>query len=113
MYNFAEILEGPESQVVSRSQGIVTFDCRVRGEQIEWWINDILSTPERNEELINWDADFIFSERVDGKINSTALIPTTMRFNSSTVQCISLNISHTEPSSAAVMIIAGKIQLFY
>ena len=109
-----EILEAPESQVVSQNlQGTVSFHCRVRGEQLEWTYNDELNNVGRNEELFSLGGDIVTSSRVNDEINSTIKFPNTMQFNNTRVHCVSLNKSGTTPSDVALMIIAGIAILFH
>ena len=107
-YNDTEILEGPETQVVSSDESSVTFNCRIRGEDVEWTINEILSDPTENMRLIdNYDVQFYKTPRVNGQINASITFPNIQYFNSTRVICVSLNATGTSPSSEAAMITAG------
>ena len=102
------ILEAPRSQIVSRDRGNVVFRCRVKGEELEWIVNDKINSIERNTRLIELGVQFTQSPRVDGKINATISFPTTSSFNATRMRCVSLNATGTLGSTEAVMIIAGR-----
>ena len=107
-YNDTEILEGPETQVVSSDESNVTFNCRIRGEDVEWTIDGRSNDPTENIRLIvNYGVEFNRSPRVNGQINVSITFPNIPHFNSTRVICVSLNASGTSPSSEAVMITAG------
>jgi hypothetical protein len=102
-----QILEGPETQVVSSDESSVTFNCRIRGEDVEWTINGKLSDQTENTRLIGLGVEFNKSPRLNGQINASITFPNIPYFNSTRVICVSLNASGTSQSSEAVMIIAG------
>ena len=107
-YNDTEILEGPETQVVSSDESSVTFNCRIRGEDVEWTINGRLSDPTENIRLIvNYGVELSRSFRLNGEINASITFPNIPRFNSTRVICVSLNATGTSQSSEAAMITAG------
>ena len=107
-YNDTEMLEGPETQVVSSDESNVTFNCRIRGEDVEWTINGRLSDPTENMRLIdNYDVEFNKSPRINGEINASITFPNIPDFNSTRVICVSLNASGTLNSPEVVMITAG------
>ena len=106
-YNDTEILEGPETQVVSSDESSVTFNCRIRGETLEWTTNGRLSDPTENIRLIGLGVEFNKSPRLNGKINASITFPNIPHFNSTRVICVSLNATGTSQSSEAVMITAG------
>ena len=106
---FAGILEEPRSQVVSSQQEWATFSCRVKGEDLQWYINDKPPTTGSYDPLIAAGAEFTKTPRVDGKLNSTVTLPTDISygFNSTRLGCIAYNSSNGLRSANAVMTIAG------
>ena len=87
----------------------VTFSCRVRGEEMEWWINGEYSSHQRNQKLHNAGVDFQRGSRVNGVVNGSITFPVTDKFNSTRLKCIALNLTTTYESSYAILTIAGII----
>ena len=85
----------------------MTFACRVRGEDMEWWINGEYRSHQRNEKLISSGVHFQKWDRVHGVLNGSITFPVTEKFNSTQLRCVALNISTTNESSDAVLTIAG------
>ena len=46
IYCFADILNGPQTQVVAPGE-IVTFNCHARGNSVYWYINGRYADPQR------------------------------------------------------------------
>ena len=93
--------------MVSSDVRNVTFNCRIKGEQLEWTINGALNDGDRNLQLIERGVEFIKSPRVNGEVNKTIVFPNTLDFNFTRVICVSLNATGTLSSQEAVMIIPG------
>ena len=93
--------------MVSSDVRNVTFNCRIKGEQLEWTINGTLNDGDRNLQLYVRGVRFIESPRVNGEINASLTFPNTLDFNSTRVTCVSLNRTGTISSQEAVMIIPG------
>lgn len=85
----------------------VSFNCTVKGEDVEWTINGELNSVERNRKLIDSGVQFFKGWRVNGEWNVSIVIPVTLSFNITRIRCIALNVSQVLESSEAVMIIAG------
>jgi hypothetical protein len=102
------IIQAPTSQLVPADEQTVTFDCTVRGEDMDWWVNGDYSSHQRNQELINSKVQFHKGLRVNGVLSASITFPITEKFNSTQLRCIALNISTTLESSNAVLTIAGS-----
>ena len=92
---------------MSSEQSNVTFNCRIKGEDLEWTINGKISSPAENTRLIQNGVEFNNGPRVNGEKNSTITFPNILHFNSTRVICVALNATGTLNSPEAVMVMAG------
>ena len=104
---FTDIVVGPVSQVVSEEQRNVLFNCTVKGKSTDWIINGEVNSVERNRRLMSFGVQFQRSDRINGQISGTIILPATKKFNGTRLICAALNDSTTLKSSTAVMTIAG------
>lgn len=93
--------------MVSEGHNVVSFNCTVKGKNLDWVVNEEYASLPRNERLINLGVDFRKGRRNNGVLNGTITIPATADFNSTRLRCVALNGSTTTESSTAVMTIAG------
>ena len=66
---------------MSSEEANVTFNCRMKGEQLEWTINGVLDDAERNVQLLVLGVVFTKSPRVNGEISATIVFPNILYFN--------------------------------
>ena len=107
-FRFAAIIAAPTSKVVSSHAQRVIFSCTVKGEDLEWIINDEISSVQRNQRLIESGAEFSNCQRNNGQLNNcTISFPATMEFNSTRLICATENASMVLMSEEVTMTIAG------
>ena len=108
----AAIISSPTSKLVSiNEQDGVTFHCTVKGESLEWVINDEYPSISRNDRLIENGVEFTNCPRINGVINCSITFPSTLYFNMTRLRCGTQNLTTVRTSEEVIMIIAGTLYI--